>query len=257
MLITGNGFKSISDFILDENGFTKTEINNYIPIYFVKTDLLDIFCKKFKPNSEYKLITHNSDFPVNKRYLKLLKDKNLVKWFGQNIENTHPKLISIPIGIANEIWEHGDQNIFNKHMLQFNDCKKNLIYCNFEVSTNPIERGKCMQSMIKNKIPIAPKCSFDNYLKELKNSYFSISPNGNGVDCHKIWESMYLKTIPIVTRSINISHYTNYPILIINDWNTFDKSILSKDLYNEIITNKRFSNNEMSKILEKITITLL
>lgn len=256
MLITGNGFKSISDYILDENGFIKTDINNNIPIYFVKTDLLDLFYKKFKPNFEYKLISHNSDLHINELFLKLLNDRYLVKWFGQNIEYFHPKLSSIPIGIANEIWEHGDQSKFQKHILEFDNYKEKLIYCNFDVSTNPIEREKCIQSMIRNKITIAPKTNFDNYLQELQSSFFSISPNGNGVDCHKTWESMYLKTVPIVTKSINISFYTHYPLLIIKDWETFDKSILSKELYNEIMTTKNFEKYEMNKILEKIQISL-
>lgn len=256
MIITGNGFKIISDFILDENGFTKTENKNNIPIYFVKTDLLDIFYKYHKPEWEYKLITHNSDYSINNKYSKILNDKYLVKWFGQNIEIKHSKLTSIPIGIANDSWDHGNQSVFEKNILDVENRKQNLIYCNFEISTNPDERGKCIKSMIKNNIPTATKTNFDNYLKELKGSYFSISPNGNGVDCHKTWESMYLKTIPIVTNSINISFYTHYPLLIINDWETFDKSILSIDLYNEIISIKNFSINEMSKILEKITIAL-
>ena len=64
---------------------------------------------------------------------------------------------------------------------------------------------------------------------------FSISPNGNGIDCHKTWESLYLKTIPIVTKSINSLQYSDLPILIIDNWDSLDGLDLTKDLYNSLM----------------------
>ena len=76
--------------------------------------------------------------------------------------------------------------------------------------------------------------NFESYLRELSKSFFNISPNGNGVDCHKTWESLYLRTIPIVTKSINIDFYKNLPILIIDDWSELDTNILTEENYNKI-----------------------
>ena len=63
--ITGNKFKDISDYILDESGFRKTGIINDIPIFFIKTDFIYLFFNSHKPNFKYKIITHNSDFPIS------------------------------------------------------------------------------------------------------------------------------------------------------------------------------------------------
>ena len=41
---------------------------------------------------------------------------------------------------------------------------------------------------------------FSDYIKELSSCYFCLSPNGNGIDCHKHWECLYLGVIPIVTK---------------------------------------------------------
>ena len=89
--------------------------------------------------------------------------------------------------------------------------------------------------MKKNDIILSEKCDFKTYLSNLNHSYFSICPEGNGIDTHRIWESLYLKTVPIVTKSINIEFYKNYPILIIDDWNSFDLKDITISLYNEII----------------------
>ena len=75
--------------------------------------------------------------------------------------------------------------------------------------------------------------SFKNYLRELSKSYFVISPEGNGIDCHKTWESLYVKSVPIITKSINAEFYKDYPIIIIDDWSKFNPSDFDINLYHE------------------------
>lgn len=255
MYITGDNYKLICDFIYDENGFRKTNIINDIPIYFVKTDFVDDFFKKLLPKNYFKLITHNSDIPITKHHKKYLTNKYLIKWFSQNVDFDDVKLVSIPIGIANSIWEHGNTDILDSQ-ISSDSIKTNLVYCNFNPETNLIERNKCLKSIYKNKLIFSKAINFNNYLSELKKSYFCLSPNGNGIDCHKTWEALYLKTIPVVTNSININFYRNFPILIIDNWETFDSGILNIDLYNNIMSNSKFDICTMDDILMKIKIAI-
>ena len=233
--ITGNKFKDISDYILDESGFRKTGIINDIPIFFIKTDFINLFFNSHKPNFKYKIITHNSDFPISDNIAKYIDDDNLINWYGQNINHYHPKLISIPIGIANQRWVHGDENKLNE-VIDLNIKKENLIYCNFNIDTNLNERTKCVNSIHRNNLNITSGKDFHNYLQELSGSYFCLSPNGNGVDCHKTWESLYLKTIPIVTESINVNYFKELPIHIIKDWDSFDSNEITTELYFELMS---------------------
>lgn len=237
--ITGNKFKNICDYIYDEEGFRKTNISNSIPIFFVKTDYINNFFLQHVPEFRFKLITHNSDHPITEKHLGYLNIKNLDTWFAQNVNFIHPKLISIPIGIANERWKHGNETDLLNTIKEKNK-KENLIYCNFDLRTNINERTKCLKSLNNNGLKLSERKNFKEYLSELSKSYFSISPNGNGIDCHKTWESMYLKTIPIVTKSINIDFYKEYPIYIIKDWESFDSKKITIELYKELIkkTNK-------------------
>ena len=63
---------------------------------------------------------------------------------------------------------------------------------------------------------------------------FAICPEGNGVDTHRIWESLILKVMPVVVLNSFTKNLKNnsVPCLYLNDW---------KDLHN-------FSNNELKKI---------
>jgi hypothetical protein len=76
---------------------------------------------------------------TNKYYLddeSLLNDKNLVVWFCMNSGIVHPKLITIPIGLASSRWPHGDIDVIRnvtRNIKPFAD-RKILIYVNFRWS---------------------------------------------------------------------------------------------------------------------------
>lgn len=229
--ITGNKFKRSCHYSYDEQGFIKRSEpkEGELLKIFVKIDYVHTFFRQ-KQERPYVLYTHNGDLPIDESYMCYLDDHNLVKWFGQNVMTTHPKLISIPIGLANEIWPHGDENTFNE-VIAKNLPKERLLYVNFDVNTNVKERNYCLSELNSKGLNMSDKLPFKEYLEEVSKSYFVVSPNGNGVDCHKTWESLYLKTIPIVTKSTNIDFYKNFPIIIINDWSEFNPSYFTIDLY--------------------------
>jgi hypothetical protein len=48
---------------------------------------------------------------------------------------------------------------------------------------------------------------------------FVISPPGNGIDCHRTWESIYLGAVPVVKRGfLADSLLAKLPILAVNEW---------------------------------------
>lgn len=232
--ITGNKFKKISNYSFDEYGFNVVNPpkNNETIKYFVKIDFVHKFFE-LEHKKPFILITHNGDIPVNETHLSYLNNPNLISWYGQNVNILHPKLKSIPIGIANEQWPHGNESLF-LNMINCNIQKEKLVYVNFDINTNINERTYCIKQIQKNGLSMEIKLPFEGYLKELAKSYFVVSPNGNGIDCHKTWEALYLKTIPIVTESININHYQNLPIIILKSWSDFDKELFTPEYYKKI-----------------------
>ena len=153
--ITGMGYRKKCDFIYDE--FYKFDINKVNQFdgmkIFVKTDMLNDFKSIILPNIKNKFIlyTHNSDLSINDSYLSIMNNDYLLKWYGQNINFLHYKLFSIPIGIANIRWPHGNTDIIKKVMIE-NNRKVNNVYCNIDINTNMNERTTCLNSIypIKN-----------------------------------------------------------------------------------------------------------
>jgi len=83
------------------------------------------------------------------------------------------------------------------------------------------------------------------YLKALAGHRFVASPEGNGLDCHRTWEALYLGTIPIVLHSRAMEYFRDLglPILLIDNWPelaNYDEVTLEKK-YQELIARKNDS----------------
>lgn len=243
--ITGNKLKYLANYFY-ESEYVYIEINDLNPpnqsdlfdIYYIKSDFIKSFFEKNWQRLEekpFKIITHNSDFGVTMEYMPFLNHPNLIHWYGQNIDIEHTKLSSIPIGIANEEWPHGNLDVLNDVIGQ--NIKKDIVspYFNFSTWTNIRERSACESMALASGLEKNKKEDFENYLKSLSRHYFCLSPNGNGVDCHKTWECLYLGVCPIVTKSVNSSFYKRqwFPIIEINSWLDLPKILngLNEELY--------------------------
>lgn len=223
--ITGHAFKRIADYVIDSNSC------NFNPqtvpeksIIFVKTDFVPFFFQQVFPRLKNPviLITHNSDYSAPGRFASYLDDPKIIMWFGQNKDiHYHPKFMGIPIGIANSEWAHGNQTVFNNVLdlletTPFNRTEK--LYINFSPGTNPDRRT--VLNLLKDN-PFAFRAStkpIGIYLQEMAHFKYVISPFGNGLDCHRTWEALYMGCIPVVTASTLDSLYEDLPVIILNTW---------------------------------------
>ena len=192
---------------------------------FIKTDLLFKFILIYYNFLEKDLIiiTHNSDFPINKKSLPFIKLDKIKKIYSQNTLINHNKLISIPIGIANSQWDHGNIKLLSK-IINENNSKNIDIYFNCNVNTNKI-RVNVLKKIMQNKnIHIETRNLNDDvsafrqedYWKKLSRCKYCICLPGNGIDTHRFWECIYLNVIPIIISDLGYVQFSNLPFLTIN-----------------------------------------
>jgi len=242
-IITGNAFKNICDDFLDEEK-KYIDISKKPKIIFLKTDWIELFKQKILPLIDYKfkLVTHNADRPAISGNLDLLEDDRLIKWFGMNVDTSHSKLQTIPIGIANEKWAHGNKDTLLK-VINENNKKENLVYCNFDITTNYNKRYNTLKDLNcytyidfdNTKLP------FEGYIRKLSTYKYVISPPGNSIDCHRIWESIYLGVIPIVETNIAMNFYTDLPIMFVKDFKEINEQLLNDSYVTIVEKNKKKS----------------
>jgi len=151
---------------------------------------------KFK--NPFILIAHNADEWIknNQQIIHLLNSDKIVSYYSQNLCINHPKAKLLPIGLANSHWPHGNKETFINYMNKTYN-KKEGIYFNFSISTAPWYRQECY-NILKNKgLKWVDNKPYDEYLEELIKYKYAICPIGNGFDCHRTWECIYLGIIPI------------------------------------------------------------
>ena len=252
--LSGHGYSVSCRYILNYDGFkinpnAKPEQNNWV---FVHTNHIDDFFYNLNKDASIVLFTHNSDYPINEKHLNYINDPRLIVWFAINVEIEHPKLKSIPIGINPPGFPCGDASILTK-IVEENNKKQNMFYSNFSVNNNKKDREQCLS---ETKVCLSENKLFEDYLRDISKSYFCISPQGNGIDCHRTWESLYLKTIPIVTKSHIVDTHKDMPIIILDDWSDFKNINFNEELYykiwNNFDTSNLHKNNYLTRIISQI-----
>lgn len=187
---------------------------------FCYTHRLDQFMQSLPfLQNPFILVSHNSDDHVTEKYLPLLQYPKLLFWHAQNLLLSHPKLGHLPIGLANSMWPHGNQETLAAVVEQAYE-KTHSIFFGFSLHTNPSERIPCYEAL-KDKLTWQPTVGFQQYLETIATYKYAICPPGNGVDCHRIWECLYLGVIPILLRS-PFTERLPFPCYIVDRWEELD-----------------------------------
>ncbi len=228
------------------------ELNKKTVKLFIYTHILDLFIKYVLPslNSDlsYILYLHNSDYEVTKKHVdQLTKFNHIKKVYAQNISYYHHKCSLLPIGIANSMFKHGDLLSLYQVMVQtYLKNKFKGLYVNINPSTFPYRHNVLYE--IKQRpddFNVSGGKPYKEYLEELAQHRFCLCVRGNGIACHREWESLYLGVIPVIinNRYTNTDAYVQYlrecriPFYEIKE-DTFEKysdDFFNEDLYKRIM----------------------
>ncbi|HSX25586.1 MAG TPA: hypothetical protein VLE89_01095, partial [Chlamydiales bacterium] len=230
--LSGDTFRAHCDYAYDEisKSFNPEEMRPRSTL-FINGDLLGEFVQQIHPRIQvpYILIVHNTDHAIPGRYAFLLDDPHLIAFFTQNKDDTeHPKLHPLPIGIENRHWKP-----MNRELLQETKAKNlektHLLYCNFNKDTFPSERSQVLSLFARTPFTYtARRKSYPDFITDLAASKFVLSPRGNGLDTHRLWEALYAGSYPIVKTSSLDPLYENLPIVIVKDWREVTQEFLNR-----------------------------
>ena len=248
--ISGDTFRNISDHVFDENSNLKINKINSHDIVFVKTDYLNLFINKYinlLPNNII-LITHNSDINIEREYKDIFRKKQIF-WFAQNLNfkvSIKDNILPLPIGFENRNWfKNGKLSNLKKY--QPSKVKNDKILCSFNPQTNP-ERIEILNYIQNSEvITFSRRSNHFNFMNSLSQCKFSICPPGNGLDTHRIWESLMVETIPIMEKSEFSSNlkFLKIPIYELEEWSEIsnlnkEKVRIIYSHYSELLKDKSF-----------------
>jgi hypothetical protein len=210
------------------------------------------------------LITANDDMVITDELVEKLPP-NVSKWFATNANSTSHKVIGLPLGVENTepckvpdngmSWPHAIEKPevireLNKHPLP----AEREVYANFSLRTNS-ERRAVLQ--IINSLDwinstdcgenVGPRkhhktgfgIPYKEFASNIQKHKMILSPDGNGVDCHRTWETLYLNRVPIVKKSPELNCFSPLPILFLDNWGQIkDKEFILQE-YEKVKNNSR------------------
>jgi hypothetical protein len=208
--------------------------------------------------------TFPNDFSLE--ILQLIENSDkILKFFCQNCTFHTNKILPIPIGFdyhslsylssynPNPLTSLEQEEQLLAISKTFRPLKECSIKCvtNFQYSLDMPRRSnfRLPALNILNNKPFMiwlPKQSRNEFWNSLDQNAFVICPPGNGLDTHRLWETLALGRIPI-TNDTGLHVYSDLPILQVKDWNIITEEWLS-DKLQEIIQNLENNVYNMNKL---------
>ncbi|NDD27440.1 MAG: hypothetical protein EB084_04155 [Proteobacteria bacterium] len=252
----------------------------------VKTSELAAFVAHVLPHATapFVLVTGESDLSPVKRFEGLLEHPHILHWFAQNcdVPHAHERLTRLPIGFDNPVYTRLEKRLgFILTMLAGrtpldltvtrNDIGDQVTLCRVREGLPRDRPLRVLCTFTKNskimshyeKVPARVEafaalhgqahCWFPEHrLRQVDcwrrhgDHAFEACPQGNGMDTFRVWEALFLGTIPIVKTSPLDALYAEYPVVIVDDWREVTPARL-------VAWQQRFGPRLDADVLERLT----
>lgn len=166
---------------------------------------------------------------------KLKTEENII--VNASHPNEEDEMMPWPIGFSFKYKKA--REILSLEELQVGE-HPNLIMCGFAPGTDFRRRKDARvnrTNIMETLEPFVRNNMYDavQYFSKLRHYKFVVSPEGNGVDCHRHYEALMAGCIPIVEHNDDIKRkYGNVPILYTHDYSEICHEYLTKK-YEEMI----------------------
>jgi hypothetical protein len=178
---------------------------------------------------------------VREEARQILENPFLICWYSQNCVEPQEKLQQLPIGLdfhtlARGAYSWGPQQSLESQMQDIINLKNikymrvSKCYANFQFLMNTRyagDRHEAVQQIPKNLVFYQPrKTTRMECWRNMIQCKYTISPHGNGLDCHRTWEALVLGCIPILKTSPLDPMFAGLPVLIVKKWSDITQTLL-------------------------------
>jgi hypothetical protein len=159
---------------------------------FVKTDdLRDYLClsSAFPPHILVTGLSDHSPTLCLRKNHGFVDRSNIIAWYAQHLCFQHPKVKHLPVGLLDNPEQLAFYATYGEQLRAVP--KQDAVYSNFNVETNPKERGAFINE-------VHARVSFEEYMWAMARYKYVMCPMGNGIDTHRVYEAHLCGCIPIV-----------------------------------------------------------
>ena len=206
---------------------TKPQDRDYVNALMARSDLLDL-CSNFT-QMKFIIFTNLEDTPIDDQ---IRVPDNVLCISAVNAIAYGDKVIPAPYGVQRRMNQSDDRiEKLIDSMEYVPSNPRGLLYVSHNESSNAKRLG--IKSLFYDKDWAEvneQRVSYHTFLSNLSNSKFMICTIGNAIDCHRNWEVLYMRRVPIMVRDPYLEElYKNYPVLFVDDYKDVTKELLIKN----------------------------
>ena len=239
--LSGDSFGDLCDYVAYPPRFRNVRQSHKdlkeARVIFCPGDRLDQFFADFKSVINAKIvIAGNSDYEFHHRPVNIPKSIKAL-YLQNSFVSDDSQIFTLPIGIENlKLGMNGKpRNFRNNSSVVIKSTK--VLFGPFS-NTHPdrvkvhniFSHSSVSHDFLDQRIP--PK----NFASLIRSYSYVAAVRGNGVDTHRLWESLYLGTVPIVLKdswSESLAKL-NLPLKIIDEWTVEGIELIVKDANAEV-----------------------
>jgi hypothetical protein len=209
--------KASMDDLLEIVNNLKSDSTLYLPGRFV-SHMSNIL--RTKKKNLRTLVIGDDDIAQDEASLKILVGCTK-KIYSVNLKSNFGNAQSIPLGLESPSYRTGGRlSDFKKIPTCVPSKRPHNFLVAWNSKTNSESRTKAFNqfSEVENSLLFGNRIAAQTLHKLTRRTLFIPSPRGNGLDTHRIWESLYLGAIPIVVSDDFLDSYLGWPIWVVGDW---------------------------------------
>jgi len=196
-----------------------------------KSDLLKL-CSNF-PEMKFIIFTNLEDTPIDEYIFNIIPD-NVLCISAVNAVAHGGKVIPAPYGVQRRMIPQDNRiEELMEFMKNISSNPPDLLYVSHNESSHEERVG--IKNLFRNKSWAKvhdQRVTYSVFLYNLSQSKFMICPRGNAIDCHRNWEVLYMRRVPIMKRHPYLEIvFKDYPILFIDEYFEITKELLEQNDY--------------------------
>ncbi len=199
-------------------------------------DLLAL-CKTLS-NNKFIIFTSHEDTPIDK-YISV--PENVLGIHAVNAVYFNDKIHPFPYGLQRELGENDNRVKIMAELVEKDAYQEptKLLYINCGIERNkeriPLVNFSYLSwatTRFDKDSKFFPYERYLDFLTELRDHKFMVCPPGHGMDCHRNWESLYLRRVPVMLDDPYFRKLMEgFPVLFVKQWVDITDDLLEESEY--------------------------
>ena len=205
----------------------KPEDKDYVFGLMENSNLLKL-CGCF-PKMRFIIFTNLEDTPIDEDIFDAIPD-NVLCVSAVNAIEYGGKVIPAPYGVQRRMSPSDNriEQLENAMKANIDPSLSKLLYVNHNDSSHDDRVG--LKDMFRDdewSNVDEQRVDYYHFLLNLANHKFILCPRGNAIDCHRNWEVLYMRRVPVMKRDEYLEVlFKDYPVLFVDKYSDITKDLL-------------------------------